>query len=177
MKRILSDYLEIYNKFRTKGLSKLERKQRHTLLSEYEKTEYDDELVNISDIQDFWNSHNRICWNKLFISKVICPVIAADLKIGGYEGLKFLFQCFRGHEDSSVSSDSPLAVFCEYSGYKYQPFQLANLLLEHDHDNIDALKYKYNTLKYFLEFSIHEIPSCVLNGMDGASASDIPEML
>lgn len=37
MKRILSDYLEIYNKFRTKGLSKLERKQRHTLLSEYEK--------------------------------------------------------------------------------------------------------------------------------------------
>ena len=35
MKRILSDYLEIYNKFRTKGLSKLERKQRHTLLSEY----------------------------------------------------------------------------------------------------------------------------------------------
>lgn len=104
-------------------------------------------------------------------------MIAADLEIGGYEGLKFLFQCFRGHDDSYVSSDSPLAVFCEYSGYKYQPFQLANLLLEQDHDNIDALKYKYNTLKYFLELSIHEIPSCVLNGMDGASVLDIPVML
>lgn len=57
MKRVLSDYLEIYNKFRTDGLSKLERKQRHTLLSKWEKTEYDDESVNISDIQDFWNSH------------------------------------------------------------------------------------------------------------------------
>lgn len=88
-----------------------------------------------------------------------------------------MFHCFSGHEDSYVSSDSPLAVFCAYSGYKYQPFQLANLLLEQDHDNIDALKYKYNSLKYFLEASIHEIPSCVLNGMDGASASDIPEML
>lgn len=54
---------------------------------------------------------------------------------------------------------------------------MANLLLEQDSDNIDALKYKYNTLKYFLEFSIHEIPSCVLNGMDGASVSDISEML
>ena len=46
MKRVLSDYLEIYNKFRTDGLSKLERKQRHTLLSKWEKTEYDDESVN-----------------------------------------------------------------------------------------------------------------------------------
>ena len=177
MKRVLSDYLEIYNKFRTDGLSKLERKQRHDLLSEWEKTEYDDELVNIVDIQNFWNSHNRICWNKLFISKVICPVIAADLEIGGCEGLKFLFQCFRGHESSYVYSESPLAVFCEYTGYQYQPFQLADLLLEQDYDNIDALKYKYNTLKYFLESSIHEIPSCVLNGMDGASVSDIPGML
>lgn len=177
MKRILSDYLEICNKFRTDGLSKLERKQRHTLLSEWKKTEYGDELVNIGDIQEFWNIHNNICWNKLFISKVICPVVADDLETGGYERLKFLFQCFRGHEDSYVSSDSPLAVFCEYSGYKYQPFQLANLLLKEDHNNIDALKYKYNALKYFLEFSIHEIPSCVLNGMDGASVSDIPGMM
>lgn len=56
MKRVLSDYLEIYNKFRTDGLSKLERKQRHDLLSEWEKTEYDDELVNIVDIQNFWNT-------------------------------------------------------------------------------------------------------------------------
>lgn len=129
MKRVLSDYLEIYNKFRTDGLSKLERKQRYTLLSEWGQTAYDDESVNISDIQDFWNSHNRICWNKLFISKVICPVIAADLEIGGYEGLKFLFQCFRGHDDSYVSSDCPLAVFANIvdisiSRFSWQTFCL-----------------------------------------------------
>lgn len=68
MKRVLSDYLEIYNKFRTDGLSKLERKQRYTLLSEWEQTAYDDESVNIIDIQDFWNSHNRIYWNKTTIT-------------------------------------------------------------------------------------------------------------
>jgi len=37
MNRILSDYLVICNSFREDGLSKSERKQRHTMLSEWEK--------------------------------------------------------------------------------------------------------------------------------------------
>lgn len=177
MKRILSDYLEICSKFRVDGLSKLERKQRHTLLSEWAKKEYAHEHITISDIKDCWDSHNDICWNRLFINKVICPVIAADLEICGYDGLRFLFRCFRGHEKSCIHSDSPLAIFCDYSGGEYQPFQLADMLLESEPNNVDALRYKYDALKYFLEFSIHEMPSGVLNGYGGASASDIPAMI
>lgn len=67
--------------------------------------------------------------------------------------------------------------FYDYIGGKYQPFQLADMLLEYEPDNVDALKYKYEALKYFLEFSIHEMPSGVLNGYDGASVSDIPAMI
>lgn len=177
MKQILTDYLEICNKFRVEGLSKVERKCRHSMLQEWAKKEYGKEIVSITEIQDFWHNHDTICWNQLFIQKVVCPAVATDLANGGHEGLIFLFQCFRGHESSYIYSDSPLAIFCQYCGYKYEPLQLANLLLEHDSENMDALNYKYHALKEYLTFSIHEIPVGVLNGMNGASVSDIPAML
>lgn len=177
MKQILTNYLEIYNKFRLEGLSKVERKSRHSMLQEWAKKEYGKGIVSIAEIQDFWHNHDTICWNQLFIQKVICPVVATDLANGGHEGLIFLFQCFRGHESSYIYSDSPLAIFCQYCDYKYEPLQLANLLLEHDSSNMDALNYKYHALKKYLTFSIHEIPSGILNGMNGASVSDILAML
>lgn len=177
MKKILSDYLAICNKFRRAGLSKLERKQRHSELSEWEKKDYGIEFLTLCEIQNFWKEHNQVCWNKIFISKVICPLIKADLEFGGFDGLRFLFCCFRGHERSYIYADSPLAIFCEFSGYKYQPLHLAKILLEHDPDNADALNYRYYVLKDFLEFSIHEMPSGILNGMGGASISNIPAML
>jgi len=177
MKKVLADYLEICNKFRNCGLSKLERKQRHNALVDWKNKDYGEESLTLCDIKDFWEENSQICWNKLFICKVICPIIAADLEIGGFDGLNLLFHCFRGHENSYIYADSPLAIFCEFSGYKYQPVQLANLLLEYDPNNVDALKYKYYVLKDFLEFSIHEMPAGVLNGMNGASISDIPVML
>ena len=177
MNQILSDYLEICSKFRANGLSKPERKQRHALLSEWEKTDYERGILSLSEIQDFWDNHNDMCWNRIFINKVICPAIADDLANGGYDGLIFLFRCFQGRESSSIHTDSPLVIFCDYCGDKYQPFQLADMLLEYEVDNIDALSYKYNALKYFLEFSIHELPKGVLNGYYGASVSDIPAMI
>lgn len=177
MKQILTDYLEICNKFRVEGLSKVERKYRHSMLQEWAKKEYGKEIVSIAEIQDFWHNHDTICWNQLFIQKVVCPAVATDLAKDGHEGLIFLFQCFRGHESSYIYSDSPLAIFCQYCDYKYEPLQLANLLLEYDSENMDALNYKYHALKEYLTFSIHEIPVGVLNGMNGASVSDIPAML
>lgn len=53
MNPILSDYLAICSSFREEGLSKSERKQRHTMLSEWEKKEYDNEHITIGEIQDF----------------------------------------------------------------------------------------------------------------------------
>ena len=53
MNRILYDYLAICCSFREDGLSKPERKQRHTMLSEWEKKEYDNEHITIGEIQVF----------------------------------------------------------------------------------------------------------------------------
>ena len=60
---------------------------------------------------------------------------------------------------------------------KYGSVQLADLVLEKDPNNEDALKVKYFIEKEHLWNSIHEIPLGVLNGMNGASVSDIPDML
>lgn len=68
MNRILSDYLEICSKFRADGLSKPERKQRHALLSQWEKTDYESGMLPLGEIQDFWDNHNDICWNRVFIN-------------------------------------------------------------------------------------------------------------
>lgn len=51
------------------------------------------------------------------------------------------------------------------------------MVLEKDPNNEVALKVKYFIEKEYLWNSIHEIPFGVLNGMNGASISDIPNML
>lgn len=61
MKQILTDYLEICNKFRVEGLSKVERKCRHSMLQEWAKTESGKDIVSITEIQDFWHNHDTIC--------------------------------------------------------------------------------------------------------------------
>lgn len=121
MKRILSDYLEICNKFRKSGLGKVERKQRHVLLSEWNKKDYGDEIVSVGEIKDFWSRHSDICRNVMFVNKVICPAVTVDFDNGGIEGLQFLFYCFRGCENSYISTDNPVRMFCKYSN-KYDPF-------------------------------------------------------
>ena len=99
MNRILSDNYEICSKFRANGLSKSERQQRHALLSQWEKTDFESGRLSLGEIKDFWNNHNDICWNRMFINKVICPAIAADLETSGYESVKF---CFTVSEDMRV---------------------------------------------------------------------------
>ena len=88
-----------------------------------------------------------------------------------------ILQSFYNDEDSYLNTNSPLELFCKFCEYKYEPFQLADMLLGHDKDNVDALRYKYHALKFFLEFSIHEMPMGILNGMNGASITDFPAML
>lgn len=176
MSPILSDYLEVCLQFRKEGLSKPERKKRHSLMTEWANKPYGEGVPKISELCEFWDKYGEFCYNKIFIIKTVVAPVALDLENGGIGGLRFLFRCFREH-DSYIYSDSPLAIFCEASGHKFEPFQLANILLSKDPENKDALKYKYYRLKYNLEFSLHELPFGILNGMNGANISDIPNML
>lgn len=178
MKQLLADYLEICLKFRKEYLSKAERKQRHILLTEWAKTQYDDSNPTILELYEFWDKYKDVSYNKIFIEKAIVPTVNNDFQGGGIEGLKFLFYCLRGRDAIEyISTTSPVFIFSNENNYKYTSVQLADLVLEKEPDNDDALKLKYFQEKEHLWNSIHEIPLGVLNGMNGANISDIPNML
>ena len=178
MKQILSDYLEICLKFRKEYLSKPERKQRHILLTEWAKTRYADANPTISELYEYWDKYKDVSYNKIFIDKAILPTVNEDFQNGGIEGLKFLFYRLRGKDwIDFISTTSPVSIFSKEHNYKYSSLQLADMVLEKDPDNENALKTKYFIVKEYLWYSIHEIPYGVLSGVNGASISDIPNML
>ncbi|MFG6340203.1 MAG: hypothetical protein K1W31_17855 [Lachnospiraceae bacterium] len=178
MKQILADYLEICLKFRKEYLSKPERKQRHILLTGWAKAQYAEANPTILELYEFWDKYKDVSYNKIFIDKVIVPTVDEDFQNGGIEGLKFLFHCLHGKDRIEyISSSNPVSIFSNGHNYKYSAFQLADTVLENDPDNEDALKVKYFLWKEILWYSIHEIPDGVLNGMNGADISDIPNML
>ena len=90
-------------------------------------------------------------------------MVAADFENNEIDGIKFLFSCFRGHDRLYNNANSPLSIFCDAIGYKYNPIQLADLVLDVEPENLDVLNFKYYSLKSYLEFSLHEIPSGILD--------------
>ncbi len=166
MKQILTDYLDICLKFRKEYLSKPERKQRHILLTEWAKTQYADGNLTIPELYEFWDKYKDISYNKVFIKNVIVPAVNVDIRNGDIEGLKFLFYCLRGKDAILYrSSDSPVSIFSNESNYKYSPFQLADMVLEKEPDNEDALKVKYFIGKEILWYlkSATPFPKCYLH--------------
>lgn len=177
MNKILSDYIKIQLQFPAEGLGKVERKRRHALLSEWQKKTYEESLPTLDELEDFRAQYGAYYNHRIFVQKVLIPLVQEDLDNGGIEGVRFLFRCFDGNESNYCHTCSPLYIFCETLDFKYQPRELVNELLKQEPDNEFALKYKYNILKYDLEFSLHEMPVGILNGMDGATINDIPKML
>ena len=177
MNTISSDYLEICSQLPPKELTKQERKRRHTLLTSWEKKAYDEPYPTFRELEDFWKQHGNYCLNPMFVRKIIVPIVQKDIEANGINGIRFLFQCFQGHENTYCYTNNMLYLFCKTLNFKYAPIQLANKLLQYEPDNEFALKYKYYKLKYYLEFSLHEMPIGILNGMDSANIDDIPRML
>lgn len=178
MKPILADYLDICLKFRKEYLSKPERKQRHTLLTEWAKAEYEEGKLTIPELYEFWDSHKEVSYHKIFIEKVILPTVNEDFQNGEIDGLKFLFYCLRGQDRIEyIATSSPVAIFSDAHNHRYSALQLAEIVLKKEPDNEDALKTKYFLEKERLWYSIHEIPLGVLNEGSEANLSDIPNML
>lgn len=175
-KELLTDYLEIVSRFADDGLSKQQRKQRHLLLSEWQRQIYDEPLPTLEELEAFRKNHGKYYHNPIFVRKAIVPAVQKDIEAGGIEGIRFLFNCFQDRE-CDYYTRSVLYFFCEALDYKYAPVSLAHQLLVHEPNNEFALKYLYHHLKYFLEFSIHEMPTGILTGMDGASIDSLSEML
>lgn len=176
MNQVLAEYISICSQFRKDGLSKPERKQRHAMLSEWATNIHTAEIPTLAELCKFQDCYGELCYNNYFIKSIIMPVVAADFENNGIDGIKFLFSCFRGHDRLYNNANSPLSIFCDYIGYKYDSLQLADKVLDVEPENIDVVNFKYYTLKSYLEFSLHEMPSGILDGMNGASVSAIPDM-
>ena len=177
MNKVLVEYISICSQFRKDGFSKPERRQRHAMLSEWAKNIHTAEIPTLVELCKFRDCYGELCYNNYFIKSIIIPVVAADFENNRIDGIKFLFSCFRGHDRLYNDANSPLSIFCDYIGYKYDSLQLADIVLDVEPENIDVVNFKYYTLKSYLEFSLHEIPSGILDGMNGVSVSAILDML
>lgn len=174
--KLLREYLEIVSQFSADRLSKKQRKQRHLLLSAWQRKSYDEPLPTLEELEAFRKSHGDYCHNPIFVRKAIVPTVQKDIEAGGIEGIRFLFSCFQDKGYDYYTS-SVLHFFCKTMDYRYAPVSLAHKLLEQEPDNEFAMKYLYHHKKNFLEFSIHEMPTGILDGMNGASIDSLSEML
>ena len=57
--KLLKEYLEIFSRFSANGLSKQQRKQRHVLLSTWEKKIYTEPLPTLEDLEEFRKLHGN----------------------------------------------------------------------------------------------------------------------
>lgn len=174
--RILTDWLEIVTQFRDSGLPKEERKRRHVLISSWEKSVYDEPLPSLEEIESFWQDYGSYCHNHIFVKKVMKTPILKDIESGGVKGLHFLFQSY-ARDERNIYWDELLSTFCAVTDHKYSSLQLAEKLLEQEKDNECAIKFLYQWLKEYLEYSIHEVPSGILYDANGATIDNLLEML
>ena len=175
MLSILEDYLAIYERFPAEmPLDKNRRKQRHALLMDWQKRAYGS-MPNWQTIQDFIHAHPELRFEKPFYEKTVIPCVEQELAEGHLKPLKFLFA--QTVNNDHIGTDRDLVfLFCQATSWQYEPLQLADRILADDAHDQAALAYKYQTLLRQIANSIHEVPWCVLNGMNGASASALPKM-
>ncbi|WP_295727919.1 hypothetical protein [uncultured Muribaculum sp.] len=157
MNKTLEDYIAIYSQFRNGKLSKLERKKRHLMLTEWSKSIGPHNIPDVHELSAFWDSYPESCYNRIFIMYVVLPVVISDFDSGSIDGIKLLFRGFQEAYWRSVDNiDSPFYIFCDETGHNY--FDIADRILEKEPGNLDVLNFKYKKLKSYLTFSLHEMP-------------------
>jgi len=174
---VLADYKEIYDRYpATAYLSKAGRKERHIKLTEWAAKDYP-VLPDIEGIKAFMQKNPDLKFERPFFLKVAVPCVQKDIDSGDLKSLRFLFEC-NETDDFRIGTDRDYVnLFCEGANYKYNAWALADMVLSKEPDNEIVLYYKYRSIKRVLEYSIHEVPSGVLSGVDGANKEDIPGML
>ena len=70
--KLLKEYLEIFSRFSANGLSKQQRKQRHVLLSTWEKNIYSEPLPTLEELEEFRKLHGNYCLNPNFCTESYC---------------------------------------------------------------------------------------------------------
>lgn len=170
MKKLLKDYLKIFETYpKNQYLSKKERQERYRLFQAYGRQTYE-QLPNIEEFSRFMEDYQEQIVIQPQLLDKLTPVLADDVARGGVWSLKFLL-------GESVEE----SYYLKFFSWAYPAFgermDLLNLLLEREPDYRPALEQKFQLLFNAADFSIHELPSGILDGMDGASAENVPAML
>lgn len=138
---VLEDYLNINNEFPDGvSLGKKRRKQRHQALMEWRNRQYE-AAASVEELAAFWRAYPALPFGKPFCTKVVVPCVLQDLEAGGIEGLRFLFASNEKKADWDVgTTDDFVEIFCAETGWSYQPFQLADKILQQDPQNKAVLR-------------------------------------
>lgn len=172
MKQVLQDYIQIHSIYpETIPLSKNQRKQKHNQLMKWLQTEYSD-MPNFLEVISFLKEHHSLPVSKPFFQKILIPPVCYDIYNNSYQSLKTLFE-ITPYEDINTDKDL-IFLLQEVCHFQYNVKQLTDMVLLSDPEHIAALRYRYRILESFLSFSIHEVPSGILNGMNGADLNQLP---
>ena len=174
---ILQEYLAICTQFPDKPLGKKQRKERHQALMNWLHQPCDD-IVSIAELYAFQKAHAALPLGKPFCTKVIVPAVLADMEKGNIDGLRFLFENSQAKPAFEIgTAEDFVEILCAETGHRYNPYQLADMILNREPQNQAALQHKYFLLRRYFAFSIHEVPYGILNGMDFAEPSALPAMI
>lgn len=173
MKKMLQDYLAIFEKFpKTAYLTKSQRKVRHQAFLKFDKTAYDDP-IGIDELMAFIAMHHPVIMidNPIFIKKII-PTLHQSIKAEQVFALQFLISTSFGHLFGIYQH------CCRDLGVKpYGYMQILDKLLSLEPNNIFAQEQKYDRLYHRIALSIHEVPSGVLFNSNSASIDETHELL
>ena len=157
---VLSDYLEIYNRYPTNvSLSKEKRKSRHNELMEWAKQEYQ-LLPDICEIKTFMHTNDSLRYEQPFFLKVVVPRVLKDINNGVIESLIYLFEC-NGMDSYKGTITDYINLLCVGTNYKYiDTMYFVDLVLLHEPENHIVLNYKYNELLRRLDYSARSSLGC-----------------
>ena len=138
MTEILSDYYDFYTRYSKEYLSKIEKKQRHIDLMEWQKKEYN-ELPTLDEIIDFIKDKENLKSDVVFLKNTLIKRVIEDINNNNLDSLKYTFSLVR--EENICTVNDPISLICEEIKDIYTPKLLIDKVLESDEKNQDALEY------------------------------------
>jgi hypothetical protein len=160
MHQILEDYKTIYQ---YEAIGKMQRKKQYQSTIEWLQTEYSD-VPDPQELLAFITENDNLKLVKQFYDRLLFPQIRLSKAEYDVDALLMVFQ------------KKVVEYYEEYLHYELSVLELENIILEKYGNSKIILEYRYERQMRWLEYSIHEVPMGVLNGVNGASIEDICEM-
>lgn len=169
MKAVFQDYLTLAADYAPDRCpSRADKQARHARMRQWRQQAH--EAPNVAEIAAFLHELHRRKLPVLtpFWLKFL-PVLRQDIDEGGTAALKLLVG--NGGEDDEMRCHSLLA------DETWQNINPCALLLEREPDYLPALNLRHSQMRCYIAYSIHEVPWGVLSDQNGATQTDIAEML